>query len=313
MKVAVCGGGGFIGSAVVDRLLEDAHELRILERPRVKPHRQFLAHEKVEWLTGDLMNIHDADSAIDGVEVVIHVASTTIPATSTDDPIFDIDSNLVASVQLLKLMVARKVRKIVFISSGGTVYGQPAYLPVDERHPTEPRVPYGITKLAVEKYVRMFEYLHGMEATILRVANPYGPRQRPGTGQGAVSTFLSKAVLNQPCEIWGDGGVVRDFVFIGDVAEAFACAVDYAGEHSVFNISSGFGVSLNELLTLMESVLGLQVARTYYPGRPFDIPVSILDNSLAARELGWEPRVSLREGIARTVEWLRTTCGDGDC
>ncbi len=313
MKVAICGGGGFIGSAVTDRLLEDGHDLRVLERPRVKPHRQFSPPEKVEWLTGDLMNVHDADSAIEGVEVVVHLVSTTIPASSSDDPIFDIGSNLVASVQLLKLMVAKDVRRIVFISSGGTVYGQPGYLPIDESHPTEPRVPYGITKLAIEKYVRMFEYLHGIEATILRVANPYGPRQRPDTGQGVVGTFVGRALRDRPCEIWGDGRAVRDYVFISDVAEAFARAVNYTGDHVVFNISSGIGVSLNDLLAVIENVLGLEVARACYPGRPFDVPVSVLDNTLARRELGWEPRVDLREGIARTAEWLSSMGGADGC
>ena len=256
------------------------------------------------------MNAHDAGSAIDGVDVVVHLVSTTVPATSSDDPIFDIGSNLVASVQLLNLMVAQKVRKIVFISSGGTVYGKPDYLPIDERHPTEPRVPYGITKLAIEKYVRMFEYLHGIEATILRVANPFGPGQRPGTGQGVISTFLDRAIRDQPCEIWGDGTVVRDYLYVGDVADAFARAVDLGGEPSVFNICSGSGVSLNDLLSLMERVLGHDVARTYSPGRLFDVPVSVLDGSLAQQKLGWEPRVQLEDGIRRTAQWLRSLPDD---
>jgi UDP-glucose 4-epimerase len=307
VKVAVCGGGGFIGSAVVDRLLEDQHELRILERPRVEPHRLFSQTEKVEWLAGDLMNIHDAESAIEGVDAVVHLVSTTIPETSSDDPIFDIDSNLVASVQLLKLMVARKVPRMVFISSGGTVYGKPAYIPIDEKHPTEPRVPYGITKLAIEKYVRLFSYQHGIRATILRVANPYGPRQRPGTGQGVVSAFLDEALRCRPLEIWGDGSVVRDYIHISDVAEAFARAIGYRGDHSVFNICSGHGVSLNDLMGVIERVLGREVVRTYLPGRPFDVPVSVLDNRLACRELRWEPRIGLEHGIAMTADWMRET------
>ncbi|HUK78582.1 MAG TPA: NAD-dependent epimerase/dehydratase family protein [Thermoleophilia bacterium] len=307
MNVAICGGGGFIGSAIVDRLLEDGHCLRILERPRVRPHRRFGPGEDVEWLAGDLLNVADAGRAIDGIDVVVHLVSTTIPASSSGDPIFDIDSNLVASVQLLNLMVAADVRRMIFISSGGTVYGTPVYLPIDESHPTEPRVPYGITKLAIEKYVRMFGYLHGIRPTILRVANPYGARQLPGTGQGVVSHFLSRAIHEQPFEVWGDGSVVRDYVYVSDVADAFARALNYEGEHTVFNVCSGVGISLNDLMGVIERTLGCDVRREYRPGRDFDVPVSILDNSLARRELGWEPRVPLEEGIARTAAWQRAT------
>ena len=305
MRIAIFGGGGFIGSAIADRLLRDGHALRIFERPRVESYRQFSDDEKVQWLTGDLMSVHDVSSAIDGVDVVLHLVSTTLPKNSNDDPVYDVQSNLVATLQLLNAMVAKHVRKIVFISSGGTVYGNPTYLPIDENHPTEPRVSYGITKLAIEKYLLMFQYQYGIKANILRVANPYGERQRVETAQGAVSVFLSKAVQNQPLEIWGDGSVTRDYLYISDVAEAFAGAVDYDGAKSVFNISSGVGTTLNELIDIIERVLGRAVVRHYRPGRSFDVPVSVLDNSLARQELGWEPRVNLEEGIAKTADWMR--------
>lgn len=305
MKITIFGGGGFIGSTIADRLLKDGHELRIFERPRVEPYRQFLDGERVEWLTGDLMSVHDVSNAIDGVDVVLHLVSTTLPKNSNDDPIYDVQSNLVATLQLLNAMVAKQVRKIVFISSGGTVYGNPVYLPIDEKHPTEPRVSYGITKLAIEKYLLMFQELHGIKANILRVANPFGERQRIETAQGAVGVFLNKALQNQPIEIWGDGSVTRDYLYISDVAEAFACAVDYDGKKSVFNISSGVGTSLNDMIVLLEQVLGREVIRHYQPGRPFDVPISVLDNSLARLELGWEPKVTIEDGIVKTAEWMR--------
>jgi UDP-glucose 4-epimerase len=305
MKIAVFGGGGFIGSAIVDRLLKDDHELRIFERPRVEPYRQFLDIERVEWLTGDLMSVHDVSSAIDGVDVVLHLVSTTLPKSSNDDPIYDVQSNLVTTLQLLNAMVAKQVRKIVFISSGGTVYGNPSYVPIDESHPTEPRLSYGITKLAIEKYLLMYQHLHGIKANILRVANPYGERQRVETAQGAVGVFLSKAIQNQPLEIWGDGSVTRDYLYISDVAEAFALAVNYAGEKSILNISSGIGTSLNEMVGIIERTLGREVVCNFRPGRSFDVPISVLDNSLARQELGWEPQVSLEKGIVITADWMR--------
>lgn len=309
MKIAIFGGRGFIGSAITDRLLQDDHELRIVARPRVEPNRRFADDKRIEWLTGDMMSAYDMNRAIDGVDVVLHLVSTTLPKSSNDDPIYDVQSNIVATLQLLNAMVAKKVRKIVFISSGGTVYGNPIYLPIDENHPTEPRVSYGITKLAIEKYLLMFQQLYGIKANILRVANPFGERQRVETAQGAVGVFLSKAIQNKPFEIWGDGSVTRDYLYISDVAEAFSRAVDYDGPKSVFNISSGVGTSLNELIGMIERVLGREVVRNYRPGRPFDVPVSVLDNSLARKELGWQLQVGLEEGIARTARWMSGTLG----
>lgn len=311
MRIAVFGGGGFIGSAIADRLLEDHHELRIFERPRVEPYREFSPKEKVEWVTGDLMSVHDLSQTLDSMDAVIHLVSTTLPGNSNEDMVYDVETNLVASLQLLNAMVKQRVRKIAFISSGGTVYGNPTYLPIDEKHPTEPRVSYGVTKLAIEKYLLLHEHLHGLKANILRVANPFGERQRVTTGQGAVTAFLSRALQGQPLEIWGDGSVTRDYIHVSDVADAFARAVTYEGPESVFNISSGTGTSLNELMGMIEEVLGREVARQYRPGRPFDVPVSILDNSRARRVLGWEPKVSLREGIARTAAWIQGTLNDG--
>ena len=304
MKIAIFGGGGFLGSAIADRLLEDNHELRIFERPRVEPYRIFTQGEQVEWLTGDLMSVHDVSNAIDGVDVVLHLVSTTLPKGSNDDMLYDVQSNLISTLQMLDAMVCKGIKKIVFISSGGTVYGNPVYLPINEKHPTEPRVSYGITKLAIEKYLMLNNYLYGLKVNILRVANPFGERQRVETAQGAVGVFLNKAMRNEPIEIWGDGTVTRDYIYVRDVAEAFARAVVYDGEQSVFNISSGIGTSLNELISLLERVLGREVVRCYRPGRPFDVPVSILDNTLAQQELKWTPRISLEEGILKTANWM---------
>ena len=305
MKIAIFGGGGFIGSAIADRLLLDGHELRVFERPRVAPYRLFFPDEKVEWISGDLMSVHDVSTAITGVDVVLHLVSTTLPKSSNDDPIYDVQSNLVATIQLLNAMVALKVKKIVFISSGGTVYGNPSYLPIDEKHPTEPLVSYGITKLAIEKYLQMYQGLHGIKANIMRVSNPFGNRQRVETAQGAVAVFLSRAIQGQPIEIWGDGSVSRDYLYVSDVADAFAKAVNYDGPKSVFNISSGQGTSLNDVIGLIEQVLRVQITRNYLPGRTFDVPVSILDNTLARDELGWSPTVSLEEGIVQTAAYMQ--------
>jgi len=304
MKIVIFGGGGFIGSAILDRLLQDGHELRIFERPRVAPFRVFNEQEKVEWVAGDLQSTHDVHDALVGVDAVFHLVSTTLPKNSNDDPIYDVQSNVVASLQLLNAMVAQNIPKIVFISSGGTVYGNPVYLPIDEKHPTDPLVSYGITKLAIEKYLHIYERMHGIKAITLRVANPYGERQRIETAQGAVGVFLHHALKGIPIEIWGDGSVTRDYIHMSDVAEAFVRALEYAGSQNVFNISSGHGTSLNELMGMIETTIGKPIQRRYLPGRPFDVPVSVLSNDLAREALQWAPLITMHEGIARTAQWM---------
>jgi UDP-glucose 4-epimerase len=307
MKIVLFGGGGFIGSAVTDRLLRDGHDVRIFERPRVAMYREFGNGERLEWVAGDMQSPHDLASAIDGMDVVLHLASSTLPKNSNEDSVFDVQSNLVTTLQLLNAMVAGKVGKIIFISSGGTVYGEPKYLPIDELHPTNPLVSYGIIKLAIEKYMLLYERMHGIRTTILRVSNAYGERQRVETAQGAVSVFLHRALQGQAIEIWGDGSTTRDFIYVQDVADAFAKALEYEGQARILNISSGAGVSLKNLVLLLEESIGRRIEMRYLPGRPFDVPASVLSNELAKRELAWVPRVQLPEGIGLTGEWIRKT------
>ena len=309
MKITVFGGGGFIGSTIVDQLLKNGHEICVFERPRVAPYREFVHGESVRWMTGDLTSVHDVTEAIEGVDAVIHLVSTTLPKSSNDDPIYDVQSNLVATLQLLNAMVAKRIGKIVFISSGGTVYGDPVYLPIDEMHPTDPKVSYGISKLAIEKYLLLYQHQHGIKANILRVANPYGERQRVETAQGAVTVFLDRALRGAPIEIWGDGTVTRDYLYVGDVADAFVRAVAYDGKESVFNISSGNGTSLNQIVGMIEDIAGHPVERIYRPGRPFDVPVSVLANARAKEELGWAPNITLDVGMKRTAAWLSDQIG----
>lgn len=307
MKIVVFGGGGFIGSHIVDKLLQAGHQVRIFERPRVALYRSFAQHEPLEWTTGDLMSLHDISSALDGMDAVFHLVSTTLPKSSNDDPIYDVQSNLVATLQMLNIMVEKNIKKIVFISSGGTVYGKPKYLPIDESHPTEPISSYGITKLAIEKYLTLYKFLHDLQPIILRVSNPYGERQRLDTAQGAVAAFLHKALTGQPIEIWGDGSVIRDYIHVDDVAAAFLKAADYNGQQTTFNISAGSGISLNELIAHIERTMGKRLERSHKPGRAFDVPTSILSNALALTELDWSPKIALSEGLKKTAEWAQET------
>jgi len=297
MKCAVFGGGGFIGSSICDRLLQEGHSVRIFERPKVQPYREFRVDERVEWMEGDMLSEGDLKECLQGVDAVFHLVSTTLPKNSNEDHIYDVQSNLVGSLRLLEAMVTQKVSKIIFISSGGTVYGPPQYLPVDENHPTNPMVSYGITKLAIEKYLRIYRDLHGLKPIILRVSNPFGARQRIESAQGAVTVFLHRALHGDPIEIWGDGSVIRDYLHVSDVAEAFIKSLDYNGNEMVFNISSGKGISLNDLVTIISNSTGRSLKKQHLPARNFDIPVNILCNKLASREIGWQPKTDIEEAI----------------
>jgi UDP-glucose 4-epimerase len=304
MKCVVFGGGGFIGSAICDRLLEKGHSVRIFERPKVLPYRTFGDVEQVEWIEGDMLSEGDLKKSLHGVDVVYHLVSTTLPKNSNEDPIYDVESNLIGTLRLLQAMVTQKVSRIIFISSGGTVYGSPEYLPVDEKHPTNPTVSYGITKLAIEKYLQLFRNLHGLKPIILRVSNPFGSRQRIASAQGVVTAFIHKALRRETIEIWGDGFITRDFLHVTDVAEAFVKALDYHGSKLIFNISSGNGTSLNELVDIIGSIIGEKVKKNYLQGRDFDISTNILCNKLAKSELNWMPEINIESGIRNVLAEL---------
>jgi UDP-glucose 4-epimerase len=303
MKCLVLGGGGFIGSHIVEELHAAGHDIRILERPRVPRFREFAS--RVEWVEGDFQSASVVHDAVDGIDAVFHLVSTTLPKSSNDDPIFDLESNVVATLRMLEFARDARVRKIIFISSGGTVYGTPASLPIPETHPTEPRVAYGIAKLAIEKYLALFQRLHGMDYTVLRVANPYGKRQRVETAQGAVAAFIDRVLRDQPIEIWGDGTITRDYVHVADVARAFLHALDYDGDVHIFNVASGRGRTLNELVALLEDVMGRRIAVRYMPGRPFDVPSNVLAIDRARDVLGWMPQVDFEAGLRETFAWAR--------
>ncbi|MGA1304243.1 MAG: NAD-dependent epimerase/dehydratase family protein [Cyanobium sp.] len=302
--VTVFGGGGFLGSAIVDSLLLEGHAVRVLERPRIQPHRTFGDGEQVEWFEGDFGYLPDVQLALEQATAVIHLVCTTRPKSSNDEPIYDVQSNVISTLQLLQEMRDCGIKKLIFASSGGTVYGPPVSTPITEDHPTNPTTSYGITKLMIEKYLLLEKHLHGLQATSLRVANPYGERQRVEYAQGVVAAFLKCALSGTPIEIWGDGSVIRDFLHIADVAAAFSSALNYKGPDSVFNIGSGSGLSLNELVSILSAELGRELEVIYKPGRDFDVKSNVLCCRRAQQELGWQPKISMEAGLSRTVTWL---------
>lgn len=304
MKFLVLGGAGFIGSHVCDVCLQCGHEVRLFDRFETTKNnvQHILPH--IESICGDFGNETAIDQATRGVDVVVHLISTTLPKNSNDDMPFDISSNVIPTLHLLESCRKHGVRFVVYLSSGGTIYGIPETTPISESHPTQPICSYGIHKLTIEKYLHLNFQLHGMEYRVLRVANPYGERQRPDATQGVIAVFLGKAVRRQPIEIWGDGSVIRDYLHVEDVARAVEAATRYSpgrDDPRIFNIGGGRGMSLLEVVEGVERALGRKLALRFSKGRTLDVPTNVLDISRAATWLGWMPTVTFAVGLQRTL------------
>jgi UDP-glucose 4-epimerase len=303
MRCLIVGGGGFLGSHLALGLLAQGHAVRILDRPNLHRFDGVQGSDSVEWYEGDFVNHDDVSRSLSGCDIVFHLAWTTLPKSSNENPAYDVETNVVGTLHLLELACQEHVRKVIFVSSGGTVYGIPKEIPITESHATDPVCAYGISKLVIEKYLNLYHELHGLDYRILRLANPFGERQRPTGAQGAVSVFLHKALRNETIEIWGDGTIIRDYVYVGDVVDAFLKVASYNGGHRVLNIGSGEGKSLKDVIKAIESLLGRKVLYTLLPGRKFDVPVNILDSSRACTALGWQPKTSFDNGLSRMLNW----------
>lgn len=305
-RCLVLGGGGFLGSHIAERLLVEGHHVRIFDRfPQGRARIEHLCGD-VEVMEGEFGRAEDVEAALRGVDCVFHYLGASLPQDSNQNPFFDIESNLVHIVMMLRTMTRTGVSRIVFASSGGTVYGIPRRLPITEDHPTDPLCSYGVTKLAVEKYLHVFHHLHGVDFRVLRYSNPFGERQNPWGSQGAIAVFLGRIARGQPIEVWGDGEVVRDFIYVKDAVEATMSVFKYEGESRVFNVGSGGGVTLRRLLEVLGKVTGVDSPVLYREGRKVDVPVNILDIARIREATGWRPKVSLEEGVASTWAWVRS-------
>jgi UDP-glucose 4-epimerase len=306
LRCLVLGGRGFIGSHLVEGLLEQGFQVRCFGRSHdvSLTNNACSPNKHLEIFEGDLMSEADLSEALTGCDLCFHLISTTQPKSSNEDPLFDVESNLAGTIKLLKQAVKAGTKKIIFTSSGGTVYGVPVQTPIPEEHPNNPTCSYGITKLAIEKYLSLFHTLYGLEYGILRISNPFGERQRTQASQGAVAVFLSKALRNEEIEIWGDGSVVRDYIYIKDVISALISVSKYSGPEHIFNIGSGSGMSINELLNAIENITKRPTKRKYVNARSFDVPVSVLNIKKAKSILGWSPCISFEEGLDHFARWI---------
>jgi UDP-glucose 4-epimerase len=304
MKVLVIGGSGFIGSHLVDELIDKGWAVAVLD---FQERRYGSIPPSVKFIRGDINQAYLVREALTGVDIVFHLAWATIHETSNEDPTADISANLIPSIQLFEACQRMGVRRVVFTSSGGTVYGQAQTLPIRENHPQNPLNGYGITKLAAEKYLQMFHHLHGLDYAILRPSVPYGPRQNPMGRQGAVAVFLYRISRGLPITLWGDGSVSRDYFYISDLVQALiAAAVRDMGPERVFNIGGPKEISLLQLINYVEKTIDKKARVEYLPGRKFDASRIILDTSQAKKILQWEPKVEIEQGLAKTWDWMST-------
>lgn len=306
MKALVIGGNGFIGTHLVTALKSEGLDVRVFDR---YPSKFVEPDNRVEYIVGDLGNHGALNEIVKDMDWVFHLAYTTLPKTSNDDPIYDVRSNLIDTIQLLQECNHFGIKKFVFISSGGTVYGVPKTVPIKETHITDPICSYGITKLAIEKYLQLFYHLYSLDYTVIRLSNPYGPGQNPNAKQGAIGVFLGKIARGEAINIWGDGEVVRDYIYIKDAVEALISAAKYKAERQdprIFNIGFGKGYSLNQLVASMKKIVDVPFEAEYLAARDLDVPVNVLDIELAKEKLSWSPKVDLEEGLSKSWQWVKS-------
>lgn len=296
MNVLILGGTGFLGSHVTDAIVDQGHNVRLFDKSVIE-------RGDVEFINADFSDRMALSEALIGIDVVIHMISTSVPSTSNHDPISDINGNLVNTINLLELMRQSDVSNLVYFSSGGTVYGIPDYSPMDESHKTNPICSYGVVKLAIEKYLYMYHSLYGISSTILRPSNPYGPGQKRMGVQGFIGTCLKTAVNNSKLTVWGDGSVIRDYIYVSDMVNATIKAMELVPQ-GIFNISSGKGYSINEIILAVEELTQKKINVEYQQHRNFDVPEMILDNSKAIKTLDWNPLVSLETGLTRALSFF---------
>lgn len=302
MNVLVLGGNGFIGSNLVERLVAEGHRVRIYDR---SPSRLNVLGQKVEYQSGNLNDITSISQALNDIDIVFHLVSGSIPSTSNLSPADDVRDNLVDTIGLLECMREMCITRIVYMSSGGTIYGDSDEDLINENHSLNPNCSYGIVKLAVEKYLLMYQRLYDFEPVILRVSNPYGPWQSKVGIHGLIGTLLSKVISNEQVEIWGDGEIVRDYIHINDV---IAACINVMGSRStgIFNIGSGVGYSINEVMKMVEEVTQSKLDVKYSKRRDLDVKKVVLDISKAKKVLNWVPKIAIKDGIKTHYDWLRS-------
>ena len=298
--IALFGGAGFIGRALTGRLAECGAPVRVISRRRADAP----SVPGVEHVQADLSVPDSLTQALEGCHILLHLASSSVPGTAGGDLRADAQSNLIGGIGLVEAAIVAGVRRVVFLSSGGAVYGRATMIPTPEDHPLRPIGAYGAAKAAMEAYLSAFAGERGLAVTILRLSNVYGPGQSPFRGQGAVAAFGHRLLAGEPVELWGDGRTARDYLYVADAVEAIITSLEWTDPGcTAWNVGSGETTSTGELIAALERTLGIRAAVTHRPARDYDVPVSLLDCT-RMRARGWIARTSLEAGLTLTLQGL---------
>lgn len=303
MRILVTGGAGFIGSNIVDACLQQGHDVTVVDdlssgkKENLNPNARFFKIDICEEAIGNLFKEGKFD-------VVSHHAAQIDVRKSVADPVFDARVNILGSLNLLQNCIKYGVKKIIFASTGGAIYGEQEEFPATELHPTNPLSPYGAAKLSVEHYLFFYEQVYGLKHTILRYANVYGPRQDPHGEAGVVAIFTQKLLAGGQPLINGDGMQTRDFVYVGDVVKANMLALFYSGG-GVFNIGTGREITVKKLFKELVNIVDVNVSERYGPQKEGEQKRSVIDFEKAKKVLGWSPQVFLEEGLRHTVNYFK--------
>lgn len=293
-KIIVTGGNGFIGSFLVEKLADTGHNVVVLDKNPCSPHGH-----RAEFRTCNVF-FDSLDEHIEEGDIVVHLACSTIPGTSAENPARDAEENIVGTIRLLDVCRKRNIKKFIFPSSGGAIYGH-CDKPHTESDETDPQSFYGVIKLAIEKYLSVYEHQYGMKYATLRISNPYGRKILSNKKFGAVDVFLHHALYNKPITVWGDGENVRDYIHIQDVISFLVSAIEKESIQGTYNVGTGHGTSLNKLVSMIRDITGNNIPVTYLPARGVDVPNNILDITKAIAT-GWQPTHSLSESLRALTE-----------
>ena len=304
MRILVTGGAGFIGSNVADRFVELGHEVAVFD-DLSSGFREFVP-ARAKFFQGDLADASAVDRVVAEFqpEIVDHHAAQIDVRKSVTDPVWDARVNILGTIGLLQACTRHGVRKVVYASTGGALYGEGHQLPATEAHPVNPESPYGASKHTVEHYLYLWKLLHGLDYTVLRYPNVYGPRQNPHGEAGVNAIFIGLMLQGKRPHIFGDGTAVRDYLFVSDVVDANVTALE-TGSGEMLNLGTGIGTSVNDIVRELKIIIGFSEDAIYDAARPGEVQRIYLDASRAKRVLGWSPQVEFSDGLRRTVEWSR--------
>lgn len=300
-RCVVLGANGFIGSHLVDSLVSFGHDVRAFDR--FSNHTRKFSAEQVEVVSGDFLNRHDLAEAIRGMEYVFHFISTTTPISAEDDPIIDIETNVKQSVELFQECVHQKIKGVIFASTGGAIYGSGYSDKVNEEALPQPVSPYAIGKLTIEHYLRYFSKKHDLKSVSYRISNPFGERQSMSAKQGVIPIFLWHIAHGEPITVLGDGSMVRDYIYVKDVADMIAQSFDKATK-STYNLGSGRGVSVNELVSVIKKMANHKVDIRFKDSPATFIEKVVLDTTRFTNEFDIRPKVYLEDGIKDTWRYV---------